>query len=158
MKKSIVLLAFVISLIGSAQMPQTTPLEDGDVSKFIKTYRPLKSDLEELGEGFNEAKDYGAMQALAANEKVRDVFKKHGWDDQWMGKFMSLSIAYTLIKMEKEIAALSEEDRKQSEQYMTAYSAQMKNMITDGDLEKVKKKFEELDPIFLEEEGADEDY
>ena len=157
MKKSpiIVVLALFACLISTAQIPQATPLKDGDVAKFIRTYEPLKSDLEGLGEEFDEAKDFGAMQALAANEKVKSIFQKHGWDDQWIGKFMSISIAYSLIKIEKEVAALPEEERKQQEQYMAAYSVQMKSMITDADIEKVKKKFDELDPIFLEEENED---
>ena len=154
MKKSLFLIAltFLTGSISYAQMPQATPLEDKDVTRFIKTFMPMKAELEELGEEFDEAKDYNAMQALAANEEVQSIFKKYGWDDQWLGKFMSLAVAYSFVKMEKEIAALSEEERKQQEQYMDMYAAQMKSMVKESDIEKVRKRFDELDPIFLEED------
>ncbi len=159
MKKYHLFTLFLMSwcLCTYAQMPPTLPLSDGDVDKFIKTYYPLKQDLESLGEEFEEAKDYEGMQAIMANEKVKSVLRKHGWDGQWMGKLMTITYAYGMVKMEKEMAALSDEERKEMEQFQGPYLSQIKSMIQDSDLEQVQKRFDELDKIFIEEE-EDEDY
>ncbi|MEO9873036.1 hypothetical protein [Ekhidna sp.] len=151
----ITICAFVASLSSFAQMPQTSPLESGDVEKFIKTYDPLKKDMEALGEDFENAKDYNTMMALAANEKVQSIFKKHGWSDQYIGKLMTISMGYAIINSEKEIAKMSEEDRKESKQYMQAYMTQMKTMVTEDDLEQIKKNYDQLNIIFIKEENED---
>ncbi len=161
MKKSILLpFLFCLCLISYAQyeqMPKTIPLSSGDIDKFIRTYNPLKNDLEALEDEFEETRDFTQWQAIAANEKVKNVFQKHGWDsEKWLGKFMTMTYAYGMLKMEKEMAALSDEERKQMEQFQGGYLSQMKSMIQDSDLEQVKERYDELDKIFIEEE--DEDY
>ncbi|WP_420318193.1 hypothetical protein [Ekhidna sp.] len=150
MKKSLFSIAFFLSasILSFSQMPTTTPLKEGDVDKFIKTYEPLVADLDALGESFDNVGDYNMIQTLAANEKIKSVFAKHGWDGDWTGKWITISIAYGLVKMEEEMAKMPAEQRAQVQQYMAASSEQMKAMITEDDLQKVKSKMEELNKIF----------
>ncbi|WP_421762958.1 hypothetical protein [Ekhidna sp.] len=150
MKKTLFLFVCVLFTysLSYSQMPTTTPLKDGDVDKFIKTYEPLVADLEALGESFDNIEDYNMIQAFAANEKIKSVFEKHGWDEGWTGKWITISIAYGLVKMEQEIAKMPAEQRAQVQQYMATSSTQMKTMVTDDDVEKVKSKMDELNKIF----------
>lgn len=150
MKKSLFLftLTLSVSFLSFSQMPVTIPLEEGDIEKFIETYEPLVADLDALGESFDDIEDYNMMQAFSANTKVKSIFDKHGWDEDWTGKWITISMAYGLVKMEEEVAKMPADQRAQVQQYMAATSGQMKSMVTDEDIEKVKKKMKDLNEIF----------
>lgn len=147
--KTLFSLAFTLlfSALLMAQEVMTVPLEDGDLDRFIKTYKPLTADLEDLGQKFDETKDYSMMQTLAANSEVKAVFDKHGWNDQWMGKWMTISIAYGIAKLDEELTKMPEDQRIKYEQYMAASSTQLRAMVTDKDVELVKERISELDQI-----------
>ena len=143
------LIAFLsVPVITFAQYPATTPLETGDLDKFIKTYKPLTADLDALGEDFDEIEDYNAIQALAANEQVKAVLRKHGWDENWMGKWVTISVSYSFIKMEEEMANLPADQRAYVEQYMSSSMTPLKEMVTESDVKKVRERLKELDELF----------
>ncbi|MEO1257100.1 MAG: hypothetical protein AAFY41_19785, partial [Bacteroidota bacterium] len=73
--------------------------------------------------------------------------------EQWYGKFMTTMYAYGMLVMEKEMKALSEEERKQVEQFQGAYLSQMKSMITENDLKLVKNQYQELETFFEEQQN-----
>lgn len=148
MKKLLASLFLLAAFAVNAQMPETTPLEKGDVEKFIKTYKPLSADLEALGSRFDNIQDYNMIQALSANKEVNDVLKKHGWDEQWLGKFMTISMSYMMVKMDEQLSEMSADEREQFEQYMGASFGPIKEMITEPDVQMVKERVTELDALF----------
>lgn len=142
------ILIVIIAIGAMAQIPTTIPLKSGDLDRFIETYQPLTLELDELGEDFEGVDDYSLMQAMLANEKVMGVFKKYGWDEQWLGKWMTITVSYGLVKMDEQLAELPADQRAQYEQYIMASAAPLKEMVSDEDVKSVKVRVKELDKLF----------
>jgi hypothetical protein len=79
---------------------------------------------------------------------VNEVFAKYGWDGAWWGKFMTIVVAYSVAKMDQQLAEMPEEERKQAEQYIRGSMNSMRQMITEEDIEKVSARMDDLDVLF----------
>lgn len=154
MKK--IVLTFIAScfslglLVAQMQMPETAPLDNGDVKKFLRTYEPITEELEELGKKYDEVDmdNYASMKAMAADKEVQSVLTKYGWDEKWMGKLMTITLAYGYVRMQEEMKNMSAEEKKQFDQYMGAYYTQVQESFTDSDLAQVKNNLAELGKLF----------
>lgn len=150
MKKAI-LSIFLISItltISFAQQPESIPLSDGDIERFIKTYKPLMEDFENAGQKFDGIKDPSSLDALRANKEMNDILKKHGWDEQWIGKTLTITASYGILKIEEQLKELPEDQRKQYEQFLSASTDPLKEMTTDEDIKRVSKHVADLDELF----------
>lgn len=156
----LVLLAFT-TIVSNAQyddllaeMPETIALESGDVDKLLRTWEPMKKDFEALGDVFEqESQDYSKIKEIYAKPEVKRIFNKHGWNgEEWLGKFTTIWSAYGILTMEKEMMKMSEEEKKQLAQFQGNYMDQLKSRIRDSDLAEVKKRYNEIEKAFVEDE------
>lgn len=152
MKSGVLIICFFLTVsVAHAQvpnMPEAIPLEAGDIDKFIKTYAPVTKEIEELGKDLTTMRDPTILESLSANEQVQQILNKYGWDEQWMGKWISLSMSYGIVKMEQEVANLPADQREQYEQILASSTSQMRAMVTEQDIKLVEKRMKELDQVF----------
>jgi hypothetical protein len=103
--KMVLLVIMVLSAsLMVAQEPPKPVLVKGDVVKFIKTFPLLKKDLKRLGATYSAKNGNVTIpEALKASEEYNAILKKHGWDEHFFVKFMTIARAYSTIVYGKEI-------------------------------------------------------
>ena len=153
MKKIKTILFLTTLLFAFLVKAQETPkavLSSADIDLFIKTLKPLQKDIEKLGKEYENINDPNALQALAAGEDVKAIFKKYGWSDDYFLKVSAITNAYAYLKMEKEYDNLPEEQKVYMKQMMEQYKVGNKDLVNDVDLKLIDSKFDLLDTFFLE--------
>lgn len=122
-------------------------LTASDVDLFIKSFNPLKEDLEKLGHRY-ENMNHNTITALSANEEVQAIFKKHGWSDNYFPKISAIVYAYSYLKSSAEIEKLPADQKKLMEPMFAPMKAQFATLVHLDDIQVVKKKFAEVDQFF----------
>lgn len=101
----IVILFALSSFILAEKTEEPTPvLKAGDVKHFIKTFPLLKKDFEKHGVEY-EAKA-GTMtypEAIKAGGDFLGILKKHGWDEHFFTKAVTIFMGYSSIVYGKEM-------------------------------------------------------
>lgn len=138
-----------IAFITNAQ-ETTTPkavLSTSDIHLFIKTLQPLQQDIDKLGSKYDVA-DPTTMQAMAASNEIKALFKKHGWSEDYYLKVAAITSAYTYLKIEKELENMPKEQKDYMLQMMETYNVGKKSQINPADLQVVETNYEVLDTYF----------
>ncbi|MCP4146935.1 MAG: hypothetical protein GY757_04210 [bacterium] len=79
-----------------------TVLKPGDVKQFIKSFPLMKKDFERLGAKYDaKAGNVTVPQALKASSDFMGILKKHGWDEHFFNKMMTIVMGYTSIQYGK---------------------------------------------------------
>lgn len=143
------LMAVCVSVV--AQNPVSV-LSDGDVDKFIKTVKPMTSELEALGFDTSGEGSEELMEAMQTNAQVMGVIKKHGWDPNTISvKWMSITMCYAKLKLDEQMAMLPSEQREQMKEMMKQTGQNLDDMVNAEDLKKVKAKASQLDALMQEQ-------
>jgi len=179
MIKKIAALLLVASLFGfaTAQDDPVPMLKEGDVELFIQTYPEISQQLEDLGMEY-EAKtgDYDIPDSLRYDTKLREILKKHGWDENFFTVMGIIMQGYTALaygeqqpEIDRKIAdsikeiesnpALSEamkaqliESMKAAQGMMADQGASMKENIHPDDLAQIEEHMDELKELLEDEE------
>ena len=144
MRKGIVALTvgLVVASAALAQAPQRL-LNDGDVKKFVRDFKPMTAELDKLGKaadvdtenmsGLNEV-----LNKLRANAEAQRILRKYGWADRQFDKFAAIFRGYAVVKLEgsetvdsgevKEAIAMIESNPSLSAEQKAAMKAQMSQM------------------------------
>lgn len=149
-KTPFLLIIFFCAFNTFAQETPQAVLTTTDIDLLIKTLKPIQKDLAKLGQNYDNLEDPSALQALAANEKVKAVFKKYGWSDNYFLKVSAITNAYASIKIEKEFEDMPEEQKLYMKQIIEQYKVGNKSLVNVKDLELTKSKFDALDTFFSE--------
>jgi hypothetical protein len=123
-------------------------LKAGDIDHIIKTLPALKADLEALGEQFVDFQNPSQMQAMAVNEKVQAVFKRHNWDsDAFASKISALMGAFAKVKLDQELENLPAEQRQMMASML---QGQLGDLVTahPQDVALVRAKMAQLESFF----------
>lgn len=134
----------------TAQNQPSPLLSSADVELFLKSFNPLKNDLEKLGHSY-ENMNQNTITALKANEEVKATFKKHGWSDDYFPKINAIVYAYSYLKMMQEMDKLPAEQKQTIGPVMQSMKTQFTNMVHDADIQLVKGKFAAVDKFFEEQ-------
>lgn len=154
MKKYLVVTSLLLfmSLLAHAQTAYTsintayTSINKDDVDRFIKTYEPMAAEFEALGEEYEDV-DMSAMGVMVANEKVKSILEKYGWGEEMSSKWMTITVAYSLVKVDEQLAAMTPQERKQMES-VVGQNLFGSVEISEEDKQIVKARMSELDEIF----------
>lgn len=118
MKQKIIILVVLLLLVSFATAedppkPLKQILKSGDVERFIKTFPLLKEDMEKFNMKY-EAKsgDVTIPEALKVSSEFFKILKKHGWDENFWGKFGTIMMCYSSIVYGKEMKKASIEMEK----------------------------------------------
>ena len=131
------LLISVITAQAQESSLHTAILSDADIDLFIKSFKPLNEDLIKLGDQYQNLNDPTALKAFASSEKVKSIFKKHGWSEGYYSKFTAITMSYASIQIDDELNKLPEDQRKMMEEYQIN---NFKDQVNPADLNKVKSK------------------
>ena len=120
-------------------------LNSSDVSKFIKTYKPLLADLEAFGDKYSGKEILTVPQAMSTSEEAQSILKKHGWNEEYYVTFGVIAMGYSVVKLEKEFEALPKEQQEQMKAYN--FSGTLASSIHPDDLKLIRVNFSALDKI-----------
>ncbi len=143
----IVLISFTSNAQNTTSEPPKAVLSASDIQLFIKTLKPLQQDIEKLGTDY-DVEDPTTMQALAASEEIKAIFKKHGWSEDYYLKVAAITSAFAHLKIEKELQNIPEEQRAYMKQMMESYNVGAKSQLNPADLKIVKDNYEALNTYF----------
>lgn len=144
---SVFLLVFALNV--QAQEKATAVLSNEDISLFLKTFKPLAKDLEKLGEKYQNTTDVSTTEALFANKEAMAIFKKHGWNELYAGKFSTIMSGTTYLSLIEELDKLPAEQRAFLAPQIEMYRSQVGN-VHPNDLEKIKKNLPEIRKLLEE--------
>ncbi len=178
MRKPTFALALGLVLVAAAvaQTPQRL-LSDGDVKKFIRDFKPMTDELDQLGVSadVDEEKPGSVRESLAAlraNADAQKVFRKYGWGDRQFDKFAAILLGYMVVMLEqartdqggelKEAVAMIESNPGLSAEQKAAMKAQMAAMdetllegekdfraqVHAADIDAVRANLAALDAVF----------
>jgi len=102
----ILLLLVSFSFVTAEDPPQPPKqiLKPGDVKHFIKTFPLLKEDMEKFNMKYEtKSGDVTVPEALKVSSEFIEVLKKHGWDENFWGKFGTIMMGYSSIVYGKEM-------------------------------------------------------
>lgn len=139
-------LSLFFSLSIFAQNPPTNILNGTDIDHFIKSFNPLKADLNELEVAYDDVQD-----AWTADAKIKAVFAKHGWGDDFVPKFQAIIASYAYLKSMKEFDNVPAEQKQLMTAVMEQVKAQYASMVSDADIALVKTRFNALDKVLQED-------
>lgn len=130
-----VFLFFIVSLVVTAETPTQPILKAGDVEHFIKSFPALSKELKALGAQYDAHS--GLMNypaALRANNKLQELLKKHGWDEQFFTKTATICMGYSVAVYGKEYKRANPELEKslQEIEANTSLSAELKKQMKDA--------------------------
>jgi hypothetical protein len=150
--KTFLISAFVLhAALVSAQNPVSV-LSAGDVDKFIKTAKPMNTDLEGLG--FDTSGESGdeLLEAMQTNAQVIAVIKKHGWEPNTISaKWMAISLCYAKLKMDEQLSMMPADQQQMMKEMMKNSGQDLDAMINAEDLKLVKAKLAQLDALMTGE-------
>jgi len=169
---TVILFCFASLVMAKEPEPPKPMLKKGDVIHFIKTFPLLKKDLKDFGMEYEaKAGNVTIPEALKASEKILEILKKHGWDEQFFIKMATITLGYSSIQYGAEIkkadpqiekslkeieanAAISAEMKEQlKKQIMAArgiikhQEKQLENRIHKSDLDLIRPLIKELKTI-----------
>lgn len=146
-----IIIGVLFCSIALAQEPPTAMLSSADVTKFIKTYKPLINDLEALDVKYVTDVDVSSpaaamAKAYAANAEVKAIFSKHGWSEDFAKKISAITAAYGYLAMEKEmnLDEMPDEQKAMAKQMLDQAGQQFKAMVHDKDINIVRDKYDDL--------------
>ncbi len=117
-----------------------------DVDRFIETYEPLVREFEDLDEGYDGMEDPNAWQVFMANEKIKSILEKYGWNEEFGIKWVAIASAYGFVKMDEEIANLPED---QQEQFRKMMGTQVLPYSVSDEVKKlITSRMDEFDELF----------
>lgn len=148
--RKVLLVAIIICFAGMILAEEAVKpiLEKGDVERFIKTFPGLKEDLKQFGMQVNgETGTITYPMAVQKQKEYFNILKKHGWDQSYHIKSMTIVRIYANVKYGKQASeadkeiqkaikeldnntALSPEMRKQLKQQMLAAKGMMNQQAT----------------------------
>lgn len=143
------LLIIFLALNTNAQDAETPKavLSADDIQLFMETLKPLQQDIEKLDNTY-DLDDPTSMQAVAANEEVKAIFKKHGWSEDYYLKVAAITSSFAHLKMEKELENIPEAQRAYMKQMMETYNVGSKSQLNPADLKLVTDNYEVLNTFF----------
>ncbi|HPO01717.1 hypothetical protein K7J14_05415 [Treponema zuelzerae] len=170
-KRSLIIAALLFAASASLVWAQEAPkkvLSAKDVSAFISNYDSIQTDMDALGDKYDDffdmedetAADPGAMIAyvrgLSIPAEIQGVFKKNGFGDNGFEKFIVISYGASVIYMEEMMATQMDEykDMPEMQAYIEQASAGVKAMretLHDSDLSLIKARKDELIALLMEE-------
>lgn len=144
------ILVFCFSLfLCSSSFAQTTPnpvLTNSDVEHFIKSFNPLKHDLEKLEVAYDDVTD-----AWTADAKIKAVFAKHGWGEDFVPKLTAIVSAYSYLKSMQEFDKLPADQQQMMGTVIDALKSQYKTVVHLSDIEAVKKRLNAVEQVLEKE-------
>ena len=171
-KRAAMLIAFVMCCT-AAVSGQERILKEGDVKRFVDTYKPIEEEMESLSLDFGIGDDgFSYSEGMEANTAVLNILKKYGWDISFFEKAFVIAMLYGTIKMEEQFAEANPEIKQALEEidnndYFTPeMKAQMREQLLavltmmqespeqsqdtmhPEDIEQVRKYKKELEALF----------
>jgi len=135
-----------MSLIFGLSLAQELPkqvLSSDDIDLFVKTSILMTKELDEMGIELE-----GDKNVWGANEEVKAILTKYGWDYQSFGqKFAAITLGYTYLAMIHNIDKMPETQKAAAEHMTETYTAMYKNLVHDDDLKLIKSKMKDLDAM-----------
>jgi hypothetical protein len=128
----VILFCLASFIIAEDPEPPKPVLKKGDVKHFIKTFPLLKKDFKDFGMEYEaKAGTVTIPEALKASEKFLEILKKHGWDQQFFTKMITITLGYSSIQYGAGIKKVSPEIEKSLKEIEanTALSAEMKEQL-----------------------------
>lgn len=132
-----------------AESSKAVSLSEGDIEKFIKTFRPIIEELDQLGDDFGNS-DSQSLAAIFASSEVKDILDKYGWDNGFMTKYLAITNGYLYLKMEESINNVPVEERAATEAVLKMSMEGFLQFVSDDNVEKIRPFMEDLDPVFEE--------
>ena len=130
-----------------AQAADKPVLSAKDIKHFIDTLPALSKELEAYGAGFNMRKHQSAAKALAANQQVRAIFDKYGWNAEgFYTKMATITAGFAIAEMQKQLADLPPDQRAMVESAMKGQMPEFS--LHPKDLALIKTKMQDLRKLF----------
>lgn len=149
MTSAAILLTCWLSLTGLTGHQEPKPiLSVTDIDRLINTYKPLMSDLENLGTKIKNKKDPNLLMGYAASDEAASIFRRHGWDEAFFKKYGVISQSYVYLQTEAQVEKMPDQDRDYMRQSLEPYRAALKKQVHDKDLELVRAHFKRLQDFF----------
>lgn len=150
MKRTFRLVVIVLLFMPASAWAQDPKpmLSAADIDRLINTYKPLMSDLENLGTKIKNKQDPNLLMGYAASDEAAAVFRKHGWDEVFFKKYGIIAQSYVYLQTEAQIDKMPEQDRGYMRQSLEPYRASLKKQVHDKDVELVRANFKRLDDFF----------
>lgn len=99
MTSAAILLTCWLSLTGLTGHQEPKPiLSVTDIDRLINTYKPLMSDLENLGTKIKNKKDPNLLMGYAASDEAASIFRRHGWDEAFFKNMVSSRRVMSICK------------------------------------------------------------
>jgi hypothetical protein len=138
---------FVLALVFTAssllaQNNQSPLLSQEDVIRFIDSYDGLSEELKMLGEKYKATDDI-TIDVEAVNSEAEAIFKKYGWNDNYMGKYSAVFTAFTYVSLETRLEQSPETFRDT----MISMLPEFKKSTNDSNIEVVRSHFTELNAL-----------
>ena len=125
-------------------------LSSDDVEKFIKSFPSITKELDELGEEY-DANDQVSYEAVFTAPEVIKILEKYDWKaDEFMTKYMVIANGYAYLKMEEQLDALNDDEKKIAGTMMEQSIQAFKNFVNDDQLGVIKEHMDDLNPVFEE--------
>ncbi len=121
-------------------------INKNDLSRFIKTFKPMTEELEALGANYKAMTQMNALDALKANNELLNLLEKYGWDENSLMKWAKIGTGYSYVKMEEQMEQIPEAQRAQFEAAMQMQGVNFN--ITDQEKDLIKGRISELEELF----------
>ena len=128
---------------------QETPkaiLNNGDIEHFISSFQPLRHDLNALQVAYDDVKG-----AWATDAKIKAVFTKHGWGNDFVPKFTAIISAYSYLKSVKEFDKMPADQKQMMNAVIEGLKNQFSTVVNDADIALVKKRFNVVEQTLEQE-------
>jgi len=136
---------FLFSLSVAVVAQDEVKINKDDLSRFIKTFKPMTDELEALGANYEAMTQMNALDALKANSELLNVLEKYGWDENSLMKWARIGIGFSYVKMEEQMDQIPEAQRAQFEAAMQMQENSFN--ITDKEKDLIRDRVSELEVL-----------
>lgn len=148
MKKLLFILCLSISGLWAQEV--SSILSDGDIDKFIKTYQPLAKELEALGDDWEKVQNPTTAEAMEASSEMNAVFKKYGWDEDYLQKFSTIISGTAYVGVLQQMDEMDDTQKQMMQGYMTQMKSLYGTNISEEDVKKIKPRYKEIMEVIEE--------
>lgn len=106
-----ILFTFLTISLSSAQDNESV-LKEEDIKLFLETFDPIEKNLNAIGDEYEDIEELSQVEAVLATEKVKSIFKNHGWGDDYVEKYMAIIYGAMKVTIDRELDALPAEQRE----------------------------------------------
>ena len=148
---------------GTVQAQEISPvLKNGDIDHFIKSFKPMTTELEALGHTFNASDENDnemnpmadfanmrmKMKEVMSKNEVLTILKKYDWDENFLDIYIAVSMGYFYNTINMELDKMDDAEKEMAKPMMDMFLNQITLMVHKDDIEMLKPRMADLDIVF----------